>query len=270
MISSSKYVQSSCPKYLGGVLLLVETIETELIYADVSTVEKAEQRMSKLSKSGDKKVLSAIEMLKALMNHLQGLKPARSFDLSKWSDDLSETANVFRDLHLITAKPQLYVCNVDEDLASADGDNAYTQRVRSRAAEEGAQVLLICGKLEEELSQLDAESKEEMLKDLGMHESGLDRLILKGYDALGLMTYFTAGEKELRAWTIHRGDKAPQAAGKIHSDFERGFICAEVYKIEDLEQWQSKAKLKEQGLLRQEGRDYVVQDADVMEFRFNV
>ena len=149
-------------------------------------------------------------------------------------------------------------------------DNEYTKAVKARAATEKARVVLISGKIEEELSQLDDESRHEMLASLDVKEPGLNRLIRAGYDTLNLMTYFTAGEKEVHAWTFNQGDKAPQAAGKIHSDFERGFICAEVYTIPDLKRVGSKVKLKEQGLLRTEGREYVVQDGDVMEFRFNV
>ena len=209
-------------------------------------------------------------MLDALSKHLQEANPARSFDFEPFDGDEPKVAEAFRDLHMITRKKVLYVCNVDEDMADGSVDNEHTKRVRERAAAEGAGVSLICGKIEEELSDLEHEEMLEMIKDFGMEEPGLNRLIRAGYDLLGLQTYFTAGEKEIRAWTIRKGDKAPVAAGKIHSDFERGFICAEVYGIPDLEKLGQRSKLKENGLIRQEGRDYVVADGDVIEFRFNV
>jgi ribosome-binding ATPase YchF (GTP1/OBG family) len=171
---------------------------------------------------------------------------------------------------LITAKPVLYVCNVEENLCDGTKDNAYTLAVKERAKVEKAQWVIISGKIEEELIQLDVESRKEMLSALGVVEPGLNRLIRAGYDTLLLQTYFTAGEKEVRAWTINRGDKAPQAAGKIHSDFERGFICAEVYGVDDLVKAGNRGKLKELGLMRTEGREYTVKDGDVMDFRFNV
>lgn len=248
----------------------IETIDTELILADVSTVEVALERNRKLVKSAHKKYPAIIKMLEDLMAHLQKLQPARSFNVESYVGDIPEVGDAYRDLHLITGKRVVYVCNVDEGLANGDEDNKYTLQVKERAKAEGAKVVTICGKIEEELSQLDAESKMEMIKDLGMTEPGLNRLIRAGYEILNLQTYFTAGEKEVRAWTIHKGDKAPAAAGKIHSDFERGFICAEVFTLGDLLKVGARAKLKEQGLVRIEGRDYVVHDGDIMEFRFNV
>ena len=248
----------------------IETIDTELIFADVATVEVALERNRKLNKSGNKKFTAIVAMLEALNSHLQGLKPARSFGLKEFVGDVLEVGDAWRDLHLITAKPILYVCNVDEDMCVGDTDNEYTKIVKARAKAENARVVLISGKIEEELRQLDIESRQEMLDSLGLKEPGLSRLIRAGYDTLGLQTYFTAGEKEVHAWTFNKGDKAPVAAGKIHSDFERGFICAEVYAIPDLIKAGSKSKLKELGQLRTEGREYVVQDGDVMEFRFNV
>jgi GTP-binding protein YchF len=248
----------------------IETIDTELIFADVSTLEVALERNRKLNKSVNKKYTAIVQMLEALLAHMQGLKPARSFDLENYVGEVLEVRDVWRDMHLITAKPILYVCNVEESMCSGEVDNDYTKIVRERAKAEKAQVVIISGKIEEELRQLDVESRKEMLDSLGLKEPGLNRLIRAGYNTLALQTYFTAGEKEVRAWTINKGDKAPQAAGKIHSDFERGFICAEVYAINDLVKNGSKAKLKEQGLIRTEGREYVVHDGDVMEFRFNV
>ncbi|MCX6126835.1 MAG: redox-regulated ATPase YchF [Proteobacteria bacterium] len=228
----------------------IETIDTELIFADVSTVEVALERNRKLNKSINKKYSAIVAMLEALHAHFQGLKPARTFALHEFVGEVPEVQDVWRDLHLITAKPILYVCNVEEGLCSGDIDNEYTKIVKERAKRENAKVVIISGKIEE--------------------EPGLNRLIRAGYETLALMTYFTAGEKEVHAWTIHKGEKAPQAAGKIHTDFERGFICAEVYTIPDLVRLGGKPKLKEQGLIRTEGRDYTVQDGDVMEFRFNV
>jgi GTP-binding protein YchF len=248
----------------------IETIQAELIYSDVSTVEKALDRSRKLSKSGKKDILQTITMLEALDAHLQGLRPARSFDWGQFVGDMPEVAAAWRDLHLLTAKPAIYVCNVDEDLAAGQGDNEHTTAVKAYAKKENADVLLLCGKLEEELGQLDDAGKKEMFEALEMTEPGLNSLIRAGYHTLNLRTYFTAGEKEVRAWTIHEGDKAPAAAGKIHSDFEKGFIRAEVFTIEDLVRTGSRAKLKELGLVRSEGKEYVVKDGDVMEFRFNV
>lgn len=248
----------------------ITTIEAELIFADVQTVENAIQRYQRLVKAGDKKIQLILDMLGKLESHLQGMQPARAFAVQENGGEEKEIAVAYHELHLITMKPVLYVCNVDEDLAAGEGGNEYTARVRDRAGSEGAQCVLICGKLEEELSQLDDAGRDELIADLGMTEPGLNRLIRTGYELLGLRTYFTAGEKEIRAWTIRAGDSAPIAAGKIHSDFQRGFICAEVYRIADLEKVGGRGQLKDQGLLRTEGRDYIVHDGDVMEFRFNV
>ena len=247
-----------------------EIIETELVLADLQTVDNAVARYEKLKKTNKKEIPLIMAMLTALSQHLQEAKPARSFDLDSHVGDEHLVAEAFRDLHLITRKKVLYVCNVDEDMADGSVDNEHTKAMKEKAAAEGAVVTIICGKIEEELSQLEPEEKAEMIGDFGMTEAGLNRLIRSGYELLGLQTYFTAGEKEIRAWTIRKGDKAPVAAGKIHSDFERGFICAEVYAIPDLMEVGQRSKLKEKGLIRQEGRDYVVADGDVIEFRFNV
>ena len=247
----------------------IDTIETELVFADNETVENNLKRFEKLVKSGKKDVPDIIEMLSALNAHLQDLKPARTFE-NGLIEEKEHVANAYRDLHLITAKKVVFVCNVDEDLADGNTDNEYVKQVRGRAAEEGAGVVLVCGKIEEELAGLEPDERQEMLEGLGLEEPGLNRLIRAGYKLLGLQNYFTAGEKEIRAWTIRIGAKAPEAAGVIHSDFERGFICAETYTVGDLEKIGSKPKLKEQGLIRTEGKEYIVQDGDVMEFRFNV
>ncbi len=248
----------------------ISIIETELILADVSTIETALHRYRNLTKSGSKKHIQIVAMLDALNDHLQKLEPARTFDLKKHITDTDEVTPVYNELHLISSKKVLYVCNVDEAMADGTSDNEFTTKVKAHAKSVGAGAVTICGKIEAELSELDPESKTEMIKDLGMKEPGLDRLIRAGYDLLGLQTYFTAGEKEIRAWTIRKGDKAPAAAGKIHSDFERGFICAEVFSLEDLASTKVRAKLKDLGLLRMEGKEYVVKDGDIMEFRFNV
>ena len=247
-----------------------EIIETELILADMETVESGRTRYGKLVKTGKKEIPLIVIMLEALYNHLCAGKPARTFPLANYLADEGAIESAYNELHMLTAKKVLYVCNVDESLASGLLDNEYTKRVKEYAARDNSPVVMISGKIEEELGQLPAADKQEMLSAMEMGEMGLNRLIRAGYDLLGLMTYFTAGEKEIRAWTIPKGVKAPAAAGKIHSDFERGFICAEVYVIEDLEAIGSKAKMKEKGLVRQEGREYVVRDGDVMEFRFNV
>lgn len=248
----------------------IETIDTELIFADISTVEKAVQRYSKMTKGGDKANLKILEVMTKLNDHLQGLVPARRFKADVGLELADAVGKAMDELHLLTAKKVLYVCNVDESLASGTEDNEYTLKVRERAKADNAEVIILCGKLEEELSQMSDEDAKEFISELGMTEPGLNRLIRSGYKALGLQTYFTAGEKEVRAWTIKVGDTAPAAAGKIHSDFERGFICAEVYTVEDLKNAKSKVKLKETGKIRTEGREYIVQDGDVMEFRFNV
>jgi GTP-binding protein YchF len=248
----------------------IETINAELIYSDVASVEKSLDRNRKLLKSAKKEFPAIVAMLEALNAHLQGLKRAASFPWETYVGDIPEVAEAWRDLHLLTAKPVIYVCNVEESLAHGKDDNVHTKAVKEYAAKEGSGVILLCGKLEEELATMAPADRAEMIAGLGMTEPGLNALIRAGYQILGLQTYFTAGEKEVRAWTIHKGDKAPAAAGKIHSDFEKGFIRAEVFTIADLLKAGSRVKLKELGQLRSEGKDYVVQDGDVMEFRFNV
>lgn len=248
----------------------IETIQAELIYADSGTVAKTLDRYRKLLKAAKKETAAIVAMLESLDSHLQKLEPARTFEWQPFVGDVFEVAEAWRDLHLLTAKPNLYVCNVDENMAAGTTDNDYTRRVKDYAAREGARVIMLSGKLEEEISTMSPADRQEMIAGLGMSEPGLNALIRAGYETLGLMTYFTAGEKEVHAWTIHQGDKAPQAAGKIHSDFEKGFIRAEVFTIPDLLKAGSKAKLKELGQVRSEGKDYVVQDGDVMEFKFNV
>ena len=249
----------------GGVNPLhdIDIISTELLLADLDTVEKRNTRVERAAKaSSDAKVKAEHAMLQKLLNTLGAGHPARSADLS---DDEKLIA---RDLFLITAKPQLYVANVDES-AILTG-NAHTAAVEQRAQEEGSQVVRICGALEAEIAQLDPAERTEFLTDLGLSEPGLNRLIHSAYRLLDLITYFTAGVQEVRAWTIRRGTKAPGAAGVIHSDFEKGFIKADCYASDDLFTLGTEQAVKEKGLLRSEGKDYTVKDGDILFFKFNV
>ncbi len=240
----------------------IDTIATELIYADLESVERRIDRFGRAAKGGDKAAQMHLAVAQRLYELLAQGKPARA---GGWSEE--EAASV-KDAQLITAKPVLYVCNVDE--AGLQGDNEHVRAVRAHAASEGAGVVVLCAKIEAELSELPPEDRAEFLADMGIAEPGLAALARETYRILGLQTYFTAGPKEIRAWTIGKGWTAPKAAGVIHSDFERGFIRAEVYTIEDLETHKSEAGLKAAGRLRVEGKEYVVQDGDVMHFRFNV
>ena len=242
----------------------VDTINTELILADFESISKSYDRLSKMLKSTDKKIHAAYECAGRLKLHLDALKPARSFEV------LSEDEQEYLDsIHLITAKPVLYVANVAEhDLSQ--GGNALVDRLKDIAKKEKSEVVLISAKIEEELRELEDAEAKEFLKSLNVSDSGLNRLVATGYKLLGLMTYFTAGPKEIRAWPIHQGDKAPQAAGVIHTDFEKGFICAEVYNLQDLIKFGSEAKVREQGLVRKEGKEYICKDGDIMHFLFNV
>ncbi len=240
----------------------IDTIETELILADIDGVAKRIDRFKKASKSGDKESLFHLGVAERLFAQLDSGKPARA---GEWTEDERKSV---RDAQLITAKPVLYVCNVDEN--GLGGDNAFITTVRARAAREGARVVVLCAKIEAEVAELPEEDRASFLADLGIAEPGLAALARETYHLLGLQTYFTAGPKEIRAWTIPVGARAPQAAGVIHSDFERGFIRAEVYTVADLTAAGSEAALKAQGKMRVEGKEYVVQDGDVMHFRFNV
>lgn len=242
----------------------IEVINLELILADMESVEKRLQRVGKMAKQKDKEALIEEPVLVKLKDALENEKPARSVDLSE--DELK----IIKGLHLLTIKPMLYVANVSEDEVADAANNKYVQQVREFAEAEGAQVITICAKIEEEISELDDEEKAMFLEELGIEESGLDQLIRASYDLLGLATYFTAGVQEVRAWTFRKGMKAPQCAGVIHSDFERGFIRAETVAYEDLIEAGSMAAAKEAGKVRLEGKEYVVQDGDVMLFRFNV
>lgn len=243
----------------------IETINLELVFSDIEMVERRIDRAKKAAK-GDKKYLAEVELLERVHTHLSEGKSARGMTLT------DEDQELLHDVPLLSAKPVIYAANLSEaDLANAsDGYNAYYQEVCQIAKGENAQVIPICAKVEEEIAELDDADKQMFLDELGLHESGLDRLITAGYDLLGLISYLTAGEPEVRAWTIQKGTRAPQAAGKIHSDFERGFIRAEVVSFDDLVACGSIAAAKEKGIYRSEGKDYVFQDGDVVLFRFNV
>jgi GTP-binding protein YchF len=250
----------------GGIdpLRDIEIINTELCLADIEGVEKRIERSQKLLKSGDKKVQAEIEVLQRLIKVLGDAVPARR---AGFSDD---EKLLLRDLNLLTLKPVLYVTNVNEDEIADAEANPYVQKVRAFAAEENAEVIAVCAKLESEIAELADDEAKAFLADLGLAESGLDKLIRVGFKLLGLMTFLTAGEQEVRAWTIVRGTKAPQAAGKIHSDIERGFIRAEIVSFNDLMKAGSQNAAREQGLVRLEGKEYIMQDGDVTYFRFNV
>ncbi len=240
-----------------------EIIETELMIADMESLERQANTIAKKAKSGDKDAKEQIEVIDKIKAALDQGKPARSVDLS------AEERRVAKTLHLITLKPQLYVCNVDE--ASADKGNALTEKVFAMAAQTGTPAVIISAQIEADIAQLDsAEEKAEFLSSVGLTEPGLNRIIRAGFKLLGLQTYFTVGPKETRAWTIRIGAKAPEAAGAIHSDFERGFIRAEVIAYEDFLACKGEQAAKEQGKMRQEGKEYVVKDGDLMLFRFNV
>lgn len=242
----------------------IQVINLELILADLDSVEKKIDRLGRKVKSGDKEAKLELDVLTKLKEAFEADKPARSVELTE------EEKLIVRDLHLLTMKPILYVSNVSEDgLLEADS-NPLVQKVRDFAAAEGAEVVVISAKVEAEIAELEGEDKKMFLEELGLEESGLDRLIRAAYSLLGLITYFTAGVQEVRAWTIRRNTKAPQAAAVIHTDFERGFIRAEVVAYQDLVNCGSMNAAKEKGLVRLEGKEYVVQDGDVMHFRFNV
>ena len=239
----------------------IEVINTELALADLESVEKGIDKAVKQSKSGDKKMLARKALLERVKAHLDEGKPVRSMTLD--DDERRE----IRDLFLLTIKPTLYVANVAED---GFENNPYLDAVRELAAAEGSAVVAVCAALEAEIVQLAPEERDEFLAEMGLDEPGLNRVIRAGYTLLGLQTYFTAGPKEVRAWTIPVGATAPQAAGAIHTDFERGFIRAEVVSYEDFVGCGGEQGAREAGKLRSEGKDYVVKDGDVIHFRFNV
>lgn len=240
----------------------IDTIDTELILADLESVERQLERANKKARGGDKEAIARVELLEPAKALLIEGKAARAGD---WTE---EQEKMLRTAGLITIKPVLYVCNVDE--GSAVEGNQFTQTVSEHAATQGAGCIVISGQIEAEVSELDDEERDEFLDDLGLSEPGLNKLARAAYNLLGLHTYFTAGEKEIRAWTIPLGATAPQAAGVIHSDFERGFIRAQVYSLEDLHTHKTEAGLKAAGRLRAEGKDYIVSDGDIVHFLFNV
>ena len=238
----------------------IETINLELVFADLETVEKRIDRASKLIK-GDKKYQLEFDTWKKVRDALQNGKPARSLEYT------DEELEIVRDGFLLTMKPILYVANVSEDQL-LDENDANVNSVKEYAKQDKAEVIKLCVKIEEELSGLEENDKKEMLEALGLEESGLDKVIKASYDLLGLMSFLTAGEPEVRAWTIKKGTKAPQAAGKIHSDIERGFIRAEIVSYDDLMREGSMTAAKEKGLVRSEGKEYIMQDGDIVLFKF--
>lgn len=242
----------------------IETINLELILADLESVEKRIGRVEKLAKQKDKDAVIEFEVLQKLRAAFEADKPARTIEFTE--DELK----VAKGLHLLTIKPVLYIANVGEDDVADPSENEYVQKVKEFAAKEEAEVIVICAKIEEEIAELEGEEKEMFLSELGIAESGLDQLIRAAYSLLGLATYFTAGVQEVRAWTFRNGMKAPQCAGVIHSDFEKGFIRAETVSYEDLLAAGNMVAAKEAGKVRLEGKEYVVRDGDVMHFRFNV
>ena len=241
----------------------IETINLELVFADLETIEKRIDNVKKKIKA-DKKYAQELEVLEKVKEWLSQGKPTRTMALNE------EEKEILKDAFLLTMKPILYIANVSEEQLSNAENDENVKKVKEYAKQENAAVIPLCVKIEEELASLEGEEKKEMLEALGLEESGLDKVIKKSYDLLGLMSFLTAGEPEVRAWTIKKGTKAPQAAGKIHSDIERGFIRAEIISYDDLIKEGSVAAVKEKGLMRLEGKDYVMQDGDIVLFRFNV
>ena len=239
----------------------IETIDTELVMADLDVAEKALDKVARQTKSGDKDAKRQAALLERIVAHLGEGHPLRTIE----ADD--EERKILKTWQFITAKPVLYVANVDDRAAQ---DNEYVAAVRARAADEDAEVVVLCAAMEAELAELDEEDQAEFLAELGQDEPGLHRLIRTGYELLGLLTFFTAGPKEVRAWTVKSGSTAPQAAGRIHTDFERGFIRAEVTAYEDYVACNGESGAKAAGKLRLEGKEYIVREGDVMHFRFNV
>ncbi|WP_215222788.1 redox-regulated ATPase YchF [Echinicola shivajiensis] len=240
-----------------------EVIDTELQLKDLESVEKKIQRLEKIAKSGDAKAKKHLEILKIFKAGLEAGKNARAIDVEK------EDLEAIQDIHLLTIKPVLYVANVDE--ASILKGNEHVEKLKENVKDENAEVITLCAAIESQIAEFeDAEEKEMFLGEYGLEESGLNKLIRGAYSLLNLITYFTAGVQEVRAWTIQKGWKAPAAAGVIHTDFERGFIKSEVIKLADYEKYKSEAGCRENGKIAIEGKDYVVQDGDIMHFRFNV
>ena len=246
-------------------LRYIETINLELIFVDIEVLERRVAKQTRAAHN-DKKAAKEVDMLKRLIAHLEAGKMAKTFELAD-----EEEEELYAINNLLTDKPVIYAANVaEDDLADDAASNPHVQAVREFAKEDGSGVFVICAQIEQEIAELDDDEKAMFLEDLGLSESGLEKLIKASYDLLGLMSFLTAGEDECRAWTIKKGTKAPQAAGKIHTDFERGFIKAEVVNYKDLLEYGSLAAAREKGLVGMEGKDYVVQDGDVILFRFNV
>ncbi|ADQ15778.1 redox-regulated ATPase YchF [Halanaerobium hydrogeniformans] len=241
----------------------IDIINTELMMADLAAVEKRLEKTQKQAKSGDKIHLKEEEVLEKLINALEEGKNIRQLELDKTAKRL------VKELQLLSAKPIIYLANVNEDEIDS-GDNKLVQAVKEHAVKDGAKVVEISAKIEADIAELDEDEKEMFLEELGLNESGLDRVIKAGYDLLNLITFLTAGEQECRAWTVEKGSTAPEAAGKIHSDMQKGFIRAEIVSFKDLKRVRSMAAAREEGLLRLEGKDYIIQDGDVCHFRFNV
>lgn len=242
----------------------IEIINTELCLADLESVEKRKQRIEKIAKSGDKDARAELPLLERIIEGLGEANPVRAQGLEE------EELEMIKELTLLTAKPSLYVANISEDEVSDYSGNEYVKRVEEYAKSEGAGIVVVSARIESEIAELSEEESAAFLEDLGLEESGLTKLIKASYALLGLINYFTAGEMEARAWTIVNGTKAPQAAGKIHSDIEKGFIRAEIVSFDDLQACGSQNAAKEKGLVRLEGKDYVMKDGDVTHFRFNV
>ncbi|TKC16673.1 redox-regulated ATPase YchF [Robertmurraya kyonggiensis] len=242
----------------------IETINLELILADLESVEKRLARVGKLAKQKDKEAVAELEILEMLKEAFEASKPARTVEFT------DEQFKIAKGLHLLTIKPMLYVANVGEDDVADPSANEYVQKVKEFAAQDNAEVIVICAKIESEIAELEGEEKTMFLQELGIEESGLDQLIRASYHLLGLATYFTAGVQEVRAWTFRKGMKAPQCAGIIHSDFERGFIRAETVFYDDLLAAGNMVAAKEAGKVRLEGKEYEVKDGDIIHFRFNV
>ena len=242
----------------------IEIINTELCLADLESVEKRKQRIEKIAKSGDKDARAELQLLERIIEGLGEAKPVRAQGLEE------EELEMIKELTLLTAKPSLYVANISEDEVSDYSGNEYVKRVEEYAKNEGAGIVVVSARIESEIAELSEEESAAFLEDLGLEESGLTKLIKASYALLGLINYFTAGEMEARAWTIVNGTKAPQAAGKIHSDIEKGFIRAEIVSFDDLQACGSQNAAKEKGLVRLEGKDYIMKDGDVTHFRFNV
>ena len=242
----------------------IETINLELIFADIETINKRLERANKQAKSRDKDAVLEVEVLNRIKTALENGKPARSVDISK------EEKSLISDLFLLTSKKVIYIANVNEDQLTSIDTDVNVNKVKEYASQEDTICIPLCAKLEEELSELEDEDKMLLMQDYGLDKSGLDLLAVKSYELLNLMSYLTAGKQEVRAWTITRGTKAPQAAGKIHTDFERGFIKAEIVSYDDLIACGTYANARDKGLVRLEGKEYVVQDGDIILFKFNV